>query len=69
MAAVHDETELVRVMIRCQATNRAVATGLETIPETWNERPIGMNKLTCPECRRVHVWKKNDAYLERGITL
>jgi hypothetical protein len=69
MAAMHDETQLVRVMIRCQSTNRAIATGLETLPSTWQERPIGTNKVTCPECRRVHVWRKSDAYLEHGVIL
>ena len=69
MARLHDESELVRVMIRCEATDRAVATGLETVPSAWTDRPVGINKLTCPECRRVHAWTKRDAYLEHGIRL
>jgi len=69
MVQVHDETEPVRVMIRCQATNRAIATGLETIASVWKDRPIGINKVFCPECRGVHAWKKSDAYLETRIAL
>ena len=69
MARLHDESELVRVIIRCHATDRAIPTGLETVPSAWKDRPVGINKLTCPECRQVHAWTKRDAYLEQGITL
>jgi hypothetical protein len=69
MAWIYDETELVRVMIRCHATKRAVATGLETTASAWKDRPVGINKVSCPECRRVHAWTKSDAYLEQRIRL
>lgn len=55
-----------RVMIRCPVTGRAVPTGLTADPATWSARPIGLNRVSCPECKQVHAWSKKDASLEGG---
>jgi hypothetical protein len=61
---MQDDPKLVRVMIRCPVTARAVPTGLIADPATWAARPIGLNRVSCPECEQVHVWSKTDAWLE-----
>lgn len=53
-----------RVMIRCPVTGRAIPTGLTADPATWQSRPIGLNRVSCPECKQVHAWTKGDAHLE-----
>jgi hypothetical protein len=60
-------THAVRVMIRCPATGRAIATGLTADPRTWNA--VGLNKVSCPECKSVHLWRRSEGYLEGGIGL
>jgi hypothetical protein len=54
----------LRVMIRCPVTGRAVPTGLTADPASWKARPIGVNRVACPECKQVHAWSKSDASLE-----
>jgi len=56
--------ETLPVMIRCPVTGRAIATGLTADPRTWNDRPIGLNRVSCPECKQIHAWNKSDTYLE-----
>ncbi len=58
------EVNLLRVMIRCPATGRAIPTGLTADPARWNTRPIGLNRVSCPECKQVHACSKSDAHLE-----
>ena len=53
-----------RVMIRCPVTGRAIPTGLTADPATWQSRPIGLNRVSCAECKQVHAWSKGDAHLE-----
>lgn len=57
----------VRMMIRCPSTRRSIPTGLTTDPTTWSV--VGLNKVSCPECKQVHMWTQSDAYLEGGIGL
>ena len=54
----------LRVMIRCPVTGRGVPTGLTADPAKWDLRPIGLNRVACPECKQMHAWSKKDAYLE-----
>jgi hypothetical protein len=56
---------LVRVMIPCSVTGRAVPTGLTADPAHWDARPLGLNRVGCPECKQVHAWSKADASLEQ----
>jgi hypothetical protein len=58
------ESDLSRVMIRCPVTGRGVPTGLTADPRTWPARPIGLNRMPCPDCKQVHAWSKSDAFLE-----
>jgi|HubBroStandDraft_4_1064222.scaffolds.fasta_scaffold5500551_1 hypothetical protein len=59
-----NETTLARVMIRCSVTNQAVATGMHVDAATWEARPLGYNRVACPECKQTHAWGKADAWLE-----
>jgi hypothetical protein len=56
--------EMHQVMIRCPVTGRAIVTGLVADPRTWKDRPIGLNRVSCPDCKQMHAWSKSDAYLE-----
>jgi hypothetical protein len=61
---VDKESNLLRVMIRCPMTGRAIPTNLTADPATWHSRPIGLNRVSCPECKQTHAWSKPDAHLE-----
>ncbi len=61
---MHRDTEPIQVMIRCPVTGRPIATGLTADLRTWNDRPIGLNRVSCPECKQMHAWSKSDAHLE-----
>jgi hypothetical protein len=39
-------------------------TGLMADPNTWEARPIGLNRALCPACKQSHAWNKKDAFLE-----
>lgn len=60
-------TRMVRVMIRCPATRCAIATGLTVDPRMWHA--VGLNKVFCPECKKIHWWRRSEGYLEGGIGL
>lgn len=62
---VRRDPNLLRVMIRCPVTGRAVPTGLTADPATWDIRAIGLNRVSCPDCKQVHAWSKKEASLER----
>lgn len=53
-----------RVMIRCPVKGSLIATGLVADLKTWNDRPIGLNRVACPACKQSHAWSKQDAFLE-----
>lgn len=61
---MHKDGEMLPVMIRCTVTGRAIPTGLTADPRTWDARPIGLNRVACPECKQMHAWSKSDAHLE-----
>ena len=61
---MHKDAEILPVMIRCPVTGRAIATGLTADPKSWKDRPIGLNRVSCPDCKQIHAWSKSDAYLE-----
>jgi hypothetical protein len=58
------DAEILQVMIRCPVTGGAIRTGLTADPKSWKDRPVGLNKVSCPECKQIHAWSKTDAYLE-----
>ena len=56
---------LRRLLIRCPATSKLVATG-ETVEEpAWAAIPSKKGKFTCPHCDKVHSWVKKDVILAR----
>jgi hypothetical protein len=61
---VSKDVEQTRVMIRCPVTGRGIPTGLIADAMTWPHRPIGFNRVSCPDCKQVHAWSKRDAHLE-----
>jgi hypothetical protein len=60
---MHENDDMVRVMIRCPVTGATIETGLMANPKTWNARPIGLNRVSCPVCKQSHAWSKEDAFL------
>lgn len=64
VATMHRDAEQLRVMIRCPVTGRAIPTGLTADARTWKDRPIGFNRVSCPDCKQIHAWSKKDASLE-----
>jgi predicted RNA-binding Zn-ribbon protein involved in translation (DUF1610 family) len=51
------------VMIKCSQTGRDVSTGIETDAETFERLPDLSTQLQCPQCGRMHVWRKAEAFL------
>jgi hypothetical protein len=51
-------------MIGCPVTGRAIPNGLAVDPTCWETCPIGLNQVSCPECKQLHAWSKGDAHLE-----
>ena len=52
------------IMINCPATGHGVSTGIEVC--ATDQLPIVTATTVCPECGRVHVWTKNEAWLVNG---
>jgi len=61
---MREDSNQIRVLIQCPVTGRAVPTGIRADPATWSTRPIGLNKMSCPDCKQVHAWSKKDATLD-----
>ena len=61
----HTDVDKVRVMIRCPVSGDPTPTGMVADPNTWDARPIGLNRVSCPVCKQTHAWSKKDAFLER----
>jgi hypothetical protein len=56
---------LRRLLIRCPATSKLVATG-ETIEEPlWAATANKTGKVICPHCAKPHRWVKEDIILAR----
>jgi hypothetical protein len=54
------------IMIRCPIFGKAVSTGLTTetvVFKSLDDIPI---PLSCPACRKVHWWKRKDAWVDEG---
>jgi len=49
------------IMIRCPATGRGVATGIEVC--ATDQLPVVTATTRCPACGRMHRWTKNEAWL------
>src|SRR5215469_455999 len=62
LMSTNDDT--VRVMIRCPVSGESIPTGLVADPKTWDARPIGINRVSCP----VSLDGRGDACLRVGST-
>ena len=51
------------ITIRCPRTSREIATGIETVADTFNTLPDIPAKVQCPECGEEHQWRKSQAWL------
>jgi hypothetical protein len=56
-----------RVMIRCQSTGTAVPTDFMSSPDVFAELRFAQMRLVCPACGEVHVWGREDAFLEDRV--
>jgi hypothetical protein len=65
---MYKDPEMLPVMIRCPVTGGSISTGLTADARTWNDRPIGLNRVFCPDCKQIHAWSKRDTYLEGPAT-
>ncbi len=56
---------MAMVLIRCPVTNLPVTTGLFMDRTSFESATLQEDdrRLKCPECREIHVWRKEEAYL------
>jgi predicted RNA-binding Zn-ribbon protein involved in translation (DUF1610 family) len=52
------------LMIRCPQTGKAVWTGIEIDPRSFNTLPDASYSLPCPECGEVHAWHPRESWLQ-----
>ena len=55
---------MANVMIRCPKTGEAVPTGIAMEPDSWRSTQMSDNRIQCSSCGEVHVWQKEDAFLD-----
>jgi hypothetical protein len=51
------------LMIKCPATGRPVATGIEMEPDSFNQIPEVRARVLCSACGSHHFWSKVDAWV------
>jgi len=54
---------MLKIMIECSLTGRAVHTGIETDRKTFRALPAFEARTDCPHCKGIHRWNKDDACL------
>jgi hypothetical protein len=52
------------VMIRCSATGRAIATGIEMESVQFRRTAVFFSRSYCPHCRTHHEWFAKEAWIE-----
>ena len=52
-----------RVVIKCPATGLVVSTVLRLRPSAF-EALAGEHSFRCERCGQIHVWRREDAWLE-----
>ncbi len=52
-----------RILIRCPQTSEPVETVLRLRPSAF-ESLKGQYSFRCPQCSQVHMWRKEEAWLE-----
>jgi predicted RNA-binding Zn-ribbon protein involved in translation (DUF1610 family) len=55
---------MARVMIACPDTKRPIYTGVSSDEVTFETSQLAGQSISCPQCGQVHIWNKQDAYLE-----
>ncbi len=55
---------MARVMITCPETGKPIYTGMSFDGITFEASQLIEKSVLCPECAQVHIWNKQDAYLE-----
>lgn len=57
---------MASVMITCPTTQKPVNTGIGATKEAFDDPKTVMQKngASCPHCGQMHVWSREDAYLE-----
>jgi len=58
------EASMARVMITCPDTGRPIYTGMSFDKITFVNSQLTDKSVLCPACGQVHIWDKQDAYLE-----
>jgi hypothetical protein len=51
------------VMIRCPATGRAIATGIDADPVSFRTAAVFFSRTYCPYCKTKHEWFAKDAWV------
>jgi hypothetical protein len=54
-----------RVVIRCPATGTVVSTVMRLRPSAF-EALTGEHRFRCERCGEIHVWGRQDAWLENA---
>lgn len=52
------------VMIRCPATGRAVATGIQMDLAKFQRTAVFFSRSYCPHCQTQHEWFAREAWIE-----
>jgi len=56
---------LRRLLVRCPATSKLIATGESIEEPLWEGIATKAGTFTCPHCTKVHSWVKKDVILAR----
>jgi hypothetical protein len=51
-------------MLRCPVTGRAMPTGVEADPATYESLGLENNSTVCPHCGETHLWSKKNVYFD-----
>ena len=55
---------MARVMITCPETGKPIYTHLNFDWSSFESTRIGERTIECPECHKVHSWRRWDADLD-----
>ena len=54
------------VMIKCPASGRAIATGMEADREGFGRTPVFFARTFCAVCRSSHEWFAREAWVHEA---
>jgi hypothetical protein len=55
---------MAEVMIRCPATGRAIATGIDVDAAEFRRMPVFFCRSPCPHCKTSHEWFAREAWID-----